>query len=344
MNKLIVILLFSFSVPLQAQTLRINGFVENTESGKVFLYRIIDPWTFHLFDSALIVDHAFSWEGRWGDPEVMFVQVSGQKIKRIFLEAGDVNLKFFRTGLMEVKGSKHHDLLIDYNTTIKKRKQSLDSLNELPRSSRPQQLTSAVRREIDEYYKKNRSTYFGTWLAFNDFNDQVTCEQIDSTLSLFSDSLRQTYYLTRLKEEADKMRSLALGTEAPLFSLNDTSGKETPLIGLRGKYVLVDFWASWCGPCREENQKLATLYPRLTSKLTILSVSVDTDKAKWEEAILKDKATWLHVSDLKGFMGPVAKLYQVRFVPKNILLDEGGRIIARNVKADQLDTLINRER
>ncbi|MVT09847.1 TlpA disulfide reductase family protein [Chitinophaga tropicalis] len=135
-------------------------------------------------------------------------------------------------------------------------------------------------------------------------------------------------------------KQTAIGAEAPLFTQNDTLGNPVSLKDFRGKYVLVDFWASWCGPCRAENPHVVSAFNKhKDNKFTILSVSLDQPNGKeaWLKAIHKDGLTWTHVSDLKFWDNEVAKMYGIRGVPMNFLLDPDGKIVAKNLRGEELD-------
>lgn len=140
------------------------------------------------------------------------------------------------------------------------------------------------------------------------------------------------------KEEERKKNFLAVGNIAPDFTQNKIDGKPMKLSDLRGKVVLLDFWASWCGPCRRENPNVVTNYNKYKDKgFTVMSVSLDKDKNAWLAAIEKDGLTWEnHVSDLKQWGNEVAKQYQVSGIPFTILIDKEGKIIATNVRGDDL--------
>ena len=143
------------------------------------------------------------------------------------------------------------------------------------------------------------------------------------------------------RTELAKPQYVETGATAPEINLPDKDGNPVALSSLRGKYVLVDFWASWCGPCRDENPNVVAAYKKFRDRnFTVYGVSIDHNKEKWEQAVKEDGLTWTHVSDLKGWSSAAAVTYSVRSIPTNILVGPDGKIIARNLRGEQLSEML----
>ena len=164
-----------------------------------------------------------------------------------------------------------------------------------------------------------------------------------ATRAKLSPSLAACPYVVDLDGIIGQLENVQIGKTAPDFSLPDTAGVMVSLSDFKGKYVLLDFWASWCPPCRRENPNVVKAFNDYKDKnFTVIGISLDKDKRKWLDAIASDNLTWTHVSDLKYWDSEIPALYGVRGIPANILLDPDGIIIARNVTGEQLhETLGN---
>jgi len=145
-------------------------------------------------------------------------------------------------------------------------------------------------------------------------------------------------YLSKLQQDINSFGKVTGGNEAPDFTFNTPEGKPLSLSSFRGKILLVDFWASWCGPCRKENPNVLRMYKKYHSKgFEILGVSLDESKEKWVAAIKKDGLVWNHVSDLKGWGSQACSLYGIEAIPFAMLLDKDGKIIAKNLRGASLE-------
>ena len=164
--------------------------------------------------------------------------------------------------------------------------------------------------------------------------------KIDSLYQLLSPEVKNTPAGKKMAASLDRMKGTEIGRSAPDFTQADTAGKDVSLHDFKGKYVLVDFWASWCVPCRADNPHVVKAYNDYKSKgFTVLSVSLDKENGRqaWLDAIKKDGLDWTHVSDLKFFNNAVAQLYAIQAIPQNFLIGPEGKIIAKNLHGGDLE-------
>jgi peroxiredoxin len=139
------------------------------------------------------------------------------------------------------------------------------------------------------------------------------------------------------------LKPVSIGQVAPGFQLPDQTGKEFKLSDFKGKYILLDFWASWCAPCREENPNIVKQFERFKNKnFTVLGISLDDDRAAWLKAIKDDQLNWPHLSELKRWDGKVTLQYKVEGIPASFILDPEGKIIAKNLRGVELEQFLEK--
>ena len=197
-----------------------------------------------------------------------------------------------------------------------------------------------LREKYLELIKDNPASVAAAFVGCSyEYYSPTNLEEMKKVYAILDTSLHSTSsYYRELATWIKKKEALAVGKEAPDFTLNDTEGKSVSLSSIKAKVLLVDFWASWCAPCRRENPNVVKVYKEFHDKgFDVLSVSLDDKKDNWLKAIKDDSLVWHHVSDLKGWKNAAAQLYGIRSVPTNYLLDENGVILAKNLRGDVLE-------
>jgi peroxiredoxin/outer membrane murein-binding lipoprotein Lpp len=317
-------------------------------------------------DSALMVNGNFQFQGTVGQPVAVALVINrsgtGIRVKdlhlptvELYLEPGKITvispdslktsqisggpINMDNNHLNDAKASvnaKIAKLKTEYQAATSEKKMSKDFIADI------QQRYQALKGEQMAVYVsfvKNNPNSLVSLFAIKAYAGPIPDVNIVEPLyNSLSADIRSSEPGTAYGNEIKEMKKTAIGAIAPDFSMADTANKMVALHDFRGKYVLLDFWASWCGPCRAENPNIVKAYEAYKGKnFTILGVSLDLSRNNWLKAIHDDHLDWTQVSDLKFWQNGAAQLYSIRGIPQNYLIDPQGKIVARNIQGDDLN-------
>jgi peroxiredoxin len=332
----------------------VNGKIAGSDSIMFYLQKRDAAKTVTI-DSAISRKGSFMIKGGAVDYPQMVQLVAGKTRKRtaFYLENSDITITGSLDSLFSAKitGSKTED---QYNAFIESNKPLSDIYSRLYQDYQVARKTSndvqitAIERKADsiqkemmmlqkKFVKDNPGSYI-TPNVLASISSDLEPPELESLINGLDTAIAALPQIKLLKEKVAAIKALSIGLKAPDFRINDPEDKPVSLSSMVGtRLLLIDFWASWCNPCRKENPNVVKVYNEFHKKgFDIIGVSLDKKKDEWVKAISDDKLTWTHVSELKYWGSDVVRLYALYQIPSNFLLDEKGIIIARDLYGDDL--------
>ncbi len=329
----------------------VEGNIPTLADGTIQLKKVYDGKI--LYEST-VKDGKFTFknDGPFIGDKVLLVHPSIKSRVEFYIEPG--NIKVDGTSMpITISGTPSNDAQAEYQKAVAPVEKKIVDLRTQMRTETGKDAKDKLQAELGYQYesvfypmrKAFAKKYNNTILAAEFLSagtGELTYSDMKALLASLDPNTPENWYTNRLKKRTEILRQTDIGQVLPNFTLPDTSGKPVTFSSLRGNIVLVDFWASWCGPCREENQNVLKLYKKYNPVgFTVISVSIDDKKEKWIDAINHDKLTWWHVSSLTGWDCPVANSLGVAYgmsgVPYTLLVGRDGKVIGHNIRAEKLE-------
>jgi len=344
--KHLIVILLLFSSVSYAQKAKVSGNITGLNGPTLVFYYAVGDST--KGDTVAVKNGKFTWVTKLSDPQKVSVFFPNRMIE-FFAESGNIKITGNIDSLdrLKITGSKTQDEADAFEKTLKDiRDQEMPLYQKWGKVSKEEQIALEAklddlrmqrRARANRYIAKHPGSAFSVSLIsdramMGEYND------IKNLYDLLAPSAQQSTAGKQIANRLTVLKRSSIGETMLNFAQNNTEGQPVRFSDFKGKYVLVDFWASWCGPCRAENPNVLKAYNKYKDKnFTVVGVSLDDNGEKWKKAIRDDNMPWTQLSDLKGWRNEVSTYYGIMGIPSSLLVDPQGKIIAKDLRGEALN-------
>ncbi|TJZ61455.1 AhpC/TSA family protein [Sphingobacterium olei] len=342
----------------QKDVISISGQINNPGNIRVVAFYEGD----RKLDSVFLGDHhKFKFERQATQPRLLSVELGKNRYPIILIPGEKIQ---FVTDLQnpeqyDIVGSELSSKLKEFAPTKRRKELIQDSLqasfvkatagkSEIEIENLRSEYLTSFKQELNYYTKKvvefaNENQNLAGFYAVSTLDPEIAEQEIIAYAEQIHDQFTENRYVNQFKEEAAKLKILAVGQPAPEFEAYTPDNRIVKLSDYRGKLTLIDFWASWCVPCRKENPNIVRLYDQYRDKgFAVLGVSFDNNPGSWMRAIEEDKLTWTNISDLKAWNSDLVLMYRIMAIPASVLVDANGNIAAKNLRGKELGDFLSK--